>query len=302
MKKQSQKNRPARGAKNTDRASIILNLFREFPNNKFSLKHLASASGGATKEGRRETFEILGRLHDEGIVEECAREKYRLTHKHLPHYEGVADMTAGGSIYVRVEGEENDIFVNQRNTANALNGDRVEVVVMHRSREVSYYLESSPLSVEELQTVIDAVNTSPFIPVRKANDLKKKLSLLTSEKSARMLDRPVFFPDRRKGEKEPSYQKTELVRKAIRLDRRIAFDYTEPDTEDWFENRFYIVAGSDDFAEGLRPLAVRGMTNTAILSSPREKLFVYSGDVDFNMQQYVNGVFSADAETEPFQY
>ena len=135
MKKQSQKNRPARGAKNTDRAAVILSLFREFPNNKFSLKHLASASGGATKEGRRETFEILGRLHDEGIVEECAREKYRLTHKHLPHFEGVADMTATGSIYVRVEGEEKDIFVNQRNTANALNGDRVEVVVMHRGRD-----------------------------------------------------------------------------------------------------------------------------------------------------------------------
>ena len=134
MKKQTQKKRPEKGAKNTDRAAIILSLFREFPNNKFSLKHLASASGGATKEGRRETFEILGRLHDEGIVEECAREKYRLTHKHLPHFEGVADMTATGSIYVRVEGEEKDIFVNQRNTANALNGDRVEVVVMHRGR------------------------------------------------------------------------------------------------------------------------------------------------------------------------
>ena len=135
MKKQTQKKRPAKGAKNTDRAAVILSLFREFPNNKFSLKHLASASGGATKEGRRETFEILGRLHDEGIVEECAREKYRLTHKHLPHFEGVADMTATGAIYVRVEGEEKDIFVNQRNTANALNGDRVEVVVMHRGRD-----------------------------------------------------------------------------------------------------------------------------------------------------------------------
>ena len=135
MKKQTQKKHPAKGAKNTDRAAVILSLFREFPNNKFSLKHLASASGGATKEGRRETFEILGRLHDEGIVEECAREKYRLTHKHLPHFEGVADMTATGSIYVRVEGEEKDIFVNQRNTANALNGDRVEVVVMHRGRD-----------------------------------------------------------------------------------------------------------------------------------------------------------------------
>ena len=114
---------------------MILSLLREFPNNKFSLKHLASASGGATKEGRRETLAILDRLYDEGIVEECAREKYRLTRNHLPRYEGRADMTAGGSVYVRVEGLEHDIFVNQRNTANALDGDRVEVVIMHRSHD-----------------------------------------------------------------------------------------------------------------------------------------------------------------------
>lgn len=124
-----------RSAKKNDRAAMILSLLREFPNNKFSLKHLASASGGATKEGRRETLTILDRLYDEGIVEECAREKYRLTRKHLPLYEGRADMTASGSIYVRVEGLDNDIFVNQRNTANALDGDRVEVAVMHRSHD-----------------------------------------------------------------------------------------------------------------------------------------------------------------------
>jgi len=111
---------------------MILSLLREFPNNKFSLKHLASASGGATKEGRRETLAVLDRLYDEGIVEECAREKYRLTRRHLPRYEGRADMTASGSLYVRAEGLESDIFVNQRNTANALDGDRVEIVVMHR--------------------------------------------------------------------------------------------------------------------------------------------------------------------------
>ena len=62
MKKQKQ--RSENGARKTDRTSIILSMFREFPNNKFSLKHLASASGGATKEGRRETLEILGRLLD----------------------------------------------------------------------------------------------------------------------------------------------------------------------------------------------------------------------------------------------
>ena len=117
MKKQKQ--RSENGARKTDRTSIILSMFREFPNNKFSLKHLASASGGATKEGRRETLEILGRLFEEGVVEECAREKYRLMQTPPPHYEGVADMAPSGSVYVKVEGQESDIFVNQRNTANA---------------------------------------------------------------------------------------------------------------------------------------------------------------------------------------
>ena len=134
LRDEKTKQRSENGARKTDRTSIILSMFREFPNNKFSLKHLASASGGATKEGRRETLEILGRLFEEGVVEECAREKYRLMQTHLPHYEGVADMAPSGSVYVKVEGQESDIFVNQRNAANALNGDRVEVVVMHRGR------------------------------------------------------------------------------------------------------------------------------------------------------------------------
>lgn len=42
-----------------ERAALILELFRQLPDNKFSLRHLASASGGATKEGRRETMQIV---------------------------------------------------------------------------------------------------------------------------------------------------------------------------------------------------------------------------------------------------
>lgn len=143
--KKEKKNR-----RNRDRASLIIQLFREFPNNKFSLKHLAAASGGADRDGRRETLAILDRLYDEGVIEECARGKYRLTHRHLPHHEGICSMTAGGSLFVQVEGLEQDIFVNQRNTLNALDGDRVEVVVMHRSRdgrlegEVTAIRERSP--------------------------------------------------------------------------------------------------------------------------------------------------------------
>ena len=124
----------AKGAAQSDRAAMILSLLRELPNNKFSLKQLAAASGGASKEGRHETLEILGRLFDEGIVEECAREKYRLAPRHLPRYEGIADMTQSGAVYVRVEGMEQDIYVHQRNASTALHGDRVEAVIVQRGR------------------------------------------------------------------------------------------------------------------------------------------------------------------------
>lgn len=192
MKKQSQKNSPEKGKKNTDRAAIILSLFREFPNNKFSLKHLASASGGATKEGRRETFEILGRLHDEGIVEECAREKYRLTNKHLPHFEGVADMTTSGSIYVRVEGEENDIFVNQRNTANALNGDRVEVVVMHRGRDGKFEGEITRIIERSRKPYVGVAEVGAHQIFVRADSRRMPMDIYLSKKQ---------YPDVKDGEK-----------------------------------------------------------------------------------------------------
>lgn len=121
-----------------DRKSLILHLLREFPNNKFSIKHLASASGGNTREGRRETIAILEQLLREGAVDPVGRDKFRLGSRMRPRYEGVAEMTSSGSLYVRVEGLEEDIFVAPYDSMNALAGDRVEVVVMHTSKNGSH--------------------------------------------------------------------------------------------------------------------------------------------------------------------
>ena len=118
----------------SDRQSMILHLLREFPNNKFSIKHLASASGGNSREGRHETMDILNRLEQEGVVDLCGRDKYRLGGKMRPRLVGRVDMTSTGSVYVKVEGEEQDIFVHQRDSRNALEGDLVEVAVMHTSK------------------------------------------------------------------------------------------------------------------------------------------------------------------------
>ena len=116
-----------------DRSSLIINLFREFPNNNFSLKHPASASGGATKEGRLRTREIITELLAQGTIEECGQEKYRLSGKERPRQEGIVQMISTGAMYIRSEEFENDVYVSQRNSLNALDGDRVEFVITRRS-------------------------------------------------------------------------------------------------------------------------------------------------------------------------
>ena len=191
MKKQTRQRAP-RSAKTTDRASIILNLFREFPNNKFSLKQLASVSGGASKEGRRETLEILGRLFEQGVVEECSREKYRLTQKHLPHYEGVADMTSSGAVYVRIEGLEKDIFVNQRATANALDGDRVEVVVTYRGRDGRMEGEGTRIVERNRRTYVGVAEVGAHQIFVKADSRRMPMDIYLSKRTC---------PEVRDGEK-----------------------------------------------------------------------------------------------------
>ena len=126
---------------------MILQLLREFPNNKFSIKHLASASGGNTREGRRETMALLNDLEREGAVVLVGRDKYRLGSRLRPRHEGIAERTSSGALYVRVEGLENDIFVHPGNALNALDGDRVEVAVMHTSKSGEH--EGEILSILE---------------------------------------------------------------------------------------------------------------------------------------------------------
>ncbi len=114
-----------------DRKELILHTLRSQPDGRFSVKRLASLTGGASKEGCRETFDILDSLFEEGIVEECSSHKYRLAPRHLPRVEGIALRNSTGAVFVRVEGREEDIYIHPRNTGTALDGDRVEAVILN---------------------------------------------------------------------------------------------------------------------------------------------------------------------------
>lgn len=122
----------AKGSHQRDRAAIIMQLFRSFPSRKFALKTLAAQSGGADREGRYQTKAIVYQMVEEGVVEAASASTFRLAPRSLPTVEGCVQMLSSGSLYVVVEGADKDIFVDKRNTARALDGDRVKVAITRR--------------------------------------------------------------------------------------------------------------------------------------------------------------------------
>ena len=193
-----------------------MNAFREMPEKRFTLKYLAAASGGADKEGRNLTKHILDTLLEQGYIEAEGKGKYHLSRSKMPRYEGVVDMSASGAMYVQCEELDSDVFVHQRNTRNALNGDRVEVVVTHTSRngakegEISKVLERSPRCyagrVEiASKTMAIVVPDSRKMPVDIAISLKKYPNLKQDDKVA------VRIVDWRDGDRLPQGELVDVL-------------------------------------------------------------------------------------------
>ena len=199
-----------------DRAGFIVNAFREMPEKRFTLKYLAAASGGADKEGRNLTKHILDTLLEQGYIEAEGNGKYHLSRSKMPRYEGVVDMAASGAMYVQCEELDSDVFVHQRNTRNALNGDRVEVIITHTSRngakegEISKVLERSPRCyagrVEiASRTMAIVVPDSRKMPVDIALSLKKYPDLKQDDKVA------VRITDWRDGDRLPQGELVDVL-------------------------------------------------------------------------------------------
>ena len=130
----ARKSKKSRRESFSDRASFIVGIFREMPERKFTLKALAAASGGADKVGRDMTKSILDTLLEQGYIECEGRGNYKLSRTKLPRYQGVADMSNSGNLYVSCDELQSDVFIHSRNSKHALNGDIVEFLVTHTAR------------------------------------------------------------------------------------------------------------------------------------------------------------------------
>lgn len=151
-----------------------------------------------------------------------------------------------------------------------------------------YYLASREFELAELKLLVDAVQSSRFITVKKSRELIRKLEKLASRYDAGKLQRQVYVAGRIKTENESVYYHIDALHRAIQENRRISFRYMEwninkelvprkdgqiyrvsPWALIWKDENYYLAA-YDSAAACIKHFRVDKMDCVELLDSARE--------------------------------
>lgn len=116
--------------------SKIISALSTSKNDKYNYKQIAAKVNVFDKEGREEVLRIIDKLLNAKILLKAGRGKYRLNKKFLTKettgqnfVTGRLEVKYSGAAFVRQDGDDEDIFIAERNMSNALHNDLVKVLV-----------------------------------------------------------------------------------------------------------------------------------------------------------------------------
>nr|WP_294682696.1 WYL domain-containing protein [uncultured Anaerotignum sp.] len=161
-------------------------------------------------------------------------------------------------------------------------------IVQQKGTQGGYYVASRNFELPELKLLVDAVQSSKFITVKKSEELIRKLESLTSKYEAQQLHRNVFLYHRPKTENESIYYNVDKIHFALHSERRICFQYAEWTTKKelrlkrggafyvvspwaltWDDENYYLIA-YEKAADTIKHYRVDKMQRIDILESKRE--------------------------------
>ena len=102
-------------------------------------------------------------------------------------------------------------------------------IKLRRGRGGGYFLASRTFDLAELKLLVDAVQSSKFLSLRKSNALITKLEKLASRYEAQALRRQVYVTHRVKNMNESIYYNVDALHSAIAAGSRITFRYFDWD-------------------------------------------------------------------------
>lgn len=181
-----------------------------------------------------------------------------------------------------------------------------------RSRENRYSLSSHLFTLPELKLLIDAVESSKFITVKKSAELIEKLSQMTSIHQAAELKSNLYVSERVKPLNEQIYYLVDNINTAINRGKQISFRYFHYDQHRkevpnndgkryffspyclvWNEDHYYAIGYSEKHRK-LGTFRVDRMKEVEILSAAAA-----AKPADFNLPEFTRRVFDMyDGETK----
>lgn len=98
-----------------------------------------------------------------------------------------------------------------------------------KAQDGGYFIANREFQLPELKLLVDAVQSSKFLSLRKSNELIAKLEKLASRHEAQTLRRQVYVTHRIKNMNESIYYNVDALHSAIAAGSRITFRYFDWD-------------------------------------------------------------------------
>ena len=193
-------------------------------------------------------------------------------------------------------------------------------VILKKGKAGGYYLAGREFELAELKLLVDAIQASRFITVKKSRELIKKLEKMVSRNQAVQLRRQVYVMDRVKTENEKIYYNVDTIYKAISENVKISFTYLEWSiskelrpkrngkkylVSPWaliWENENYYLAAFDSAAECIKHYRVDKMGDVMLSRAERvgKEQFDIANPAEYAKQTF--GMFGGEVEMITLQF
>ena len=179
-------------------------------------------------------------------------------------------------------------------------------IVQVKGGNAGYYVASREFEMPELKLLVDAVQASRFITKKKTEELIGKLEKLTSEASAKELQRQIYIYNRTKAGNETIYNNVDYIHTAINSNQQIAFKYAEwtvkktlelkkngtlyevsPWSLTWDDENYYLIA-FDEKVQSIRHYRVDKMQSMRLVEKERNGREQFQ---NFNLASFANKTF-----------
>lgn len=171
---------PAAKPKKKDLAVLVTGFLTQNKEKQFNYKQIAAALNVNGEESRRVLIKVLEKLRAEDVILETSRGRYRINNRGLL-LEGRFERRSNGKNFFVPDDDGNIVFVPERNSKHAMNGDRVRVQLLAKRKRA----DTEGIVVEVLERA-----QTRFVGVL---ELEKHFAFLVLD--SKILANDIFIPN-----------------------------------------------------------------------------------------------------------